>query len=364
MIFVAGEKTGPYIRKDIGFFAFRYYVFWSLFVLSITYHLQPITYLWYTIFMLKVSKSLSEIAVLRGGKNDFKQSLQEGVEVLQSLTKLGYLPLDVLIDREGNWTCKGKPTDAHEIFTKAHTVVDITRAKGEKYQELAKKMQIPLLFSQVNDVTLDREDMYRILRQQGVKVPDTFVVRAAAPLKDSLFRELWTKYHTPLLVRPLKKNDETPSRLIKLFTDLEKTIREYHDKGIDTHILTYRKAPTLSIALLPKFRNQSLYTPLWVETFNVANEIPHKDSVIRPHMQAPQVQKDQMKVLATKVYHALDLTGPATVDVIHYNNEHIVVNVDTAPSLRKDGRFMQALETTGVDAGHYIHSHIQNDLER
>lgn len=314
--------------------------------------------------MLQVSKSLSEIAVLRGGKKDFQNSIKEGLEVLQSLTKLGYHPLDVLIDNEGAWTSKGKPTDAHAIFTKAHTVVDTTRSKGEAYQTLAKKMQIPLLFSQANDVHMDREDMYRILRQQGVKVPETFVVRAAAPLKDSLFRDLWTKFHTPLMVRPLKKTDGAPTRLVKLFSDLEKTIREYHAKGVDTHVLTYKKAPTLSVALLPKFRREKVYTPLWVETFNVKNEIPHKESVIRPHLQAPQKRKDQMQDLAHKVYSALDLTGPATVDVIHYNNEHIVVNVDTAPSLRKDGRFMQALETTGVDAGHYIHARIQDDIQR
>lgn len=314
--------------------------------------------------MIKGSRSLPDIAVLRGGKKEFKQSLAEGAEVLTSLTKLGYQPLDVLIDGEGNWTCKGKPTDAHMIFTTSHTVVDTTRMKGEKYQELAKKMNIPLIFSQAHDMHLDREDMYKILRQQGIKVPSTVVVRAKAPLKDSLFRDLWSKYHTPLLVRPLKRNDEAPSRLIKLFSDLEKTIRDYHSKGIDMHIMTYRKAPTLSIALLPNFRNQSLYVPVWVETFNIENEIPNRDSIVRPHLQAPQNKKDAMKELATKVYKALDLSGPATVDVIHYNNEHIVVNVDTSPSLRKDGRFMQALETTGIDAGHYIHSHIQNEFDK
>ncbi|MBP6949256.1 MAG: hypothetical protein KBC41_03740 [Candidatus Pacebacteria bacterium] len=314
--------------------------------------------------MLKVSKSLSEIAVLRGGKKDFKLSLQEGLEVLQSLTKLGYHPLDVLIDSEGVWTSKGKATDAHHIFTIAHTVVDTTRSTHEAYQELAKKMHIPLLFSQANKVTMDREDMYRILRQQNVKVPNTFTVRAAAPLKNSLFRELWSKYHTPLMIRPLKKTEGAPSRLIKLFSDLEKTIREYHEKGIDMQILTYRKAQTHSVALLPKFRREKVYTPLFVETFNVHNEIPHKDSIVRPHMQAPQIKKDHMKALATKVYDALDLQGPATVDIISYNNDHVVVNVDTSPSLRKDGRFMKALETTGVDAGHYIHSHIQNELDR
>lgn len=314
--------------------------------------------------MLQVSKSLSEIAVLRGGKKDFKQSLEEGASVMQSLTKIGYNPLDVLIDSEGNWTSKGKPTDAHHIFTIAHTVVDTTRSKGEKYQELAKRMHIPLLFSQGDDVHMDREDMYRILRQQGIKVPNTVVVRAKAPLKDGIFRELWSTLHTPLLVRPLVETDGAPSRLIKLFTDLESVIREYHSKGIDTHVLTYRKEPTLSIALLPNFRNQELYTPLWVESFTANNETPHKDSIVRPHLQAPQHQKDTMRSLAHSVYKALDLRGPASVDIINYKGNHIIVNVDTSPSLRKDGRFMQSLETTGVDAAHYIHNRIQHDLER
>jgi D-alanine-D-alanine ligase-like ATP-grasp enzyme len=314
--------------------------------------------------MLNVSRSLPDIAVLRGGKVDFKQSLIEGAEVLTSLTKLGYQPLDVLIDQEGNWTTKGKPTDAHVIFTTAHTIVDTTKMRKEKYQALAKKMHIPLLFSQSNDVTLDREDMYRLLRQQGVKVPDTFVVRSSAPLKDSLFRDLWSRYHTPLLIRPLKKVEGVPSKLIKLFSDLEKTIREYHGKGVDMHVLTYRKAPTLSVALLPNFRNHEIYTPLWVETFNITNELPNNESIIRPHLQAPQNKKDEMKKLATKVYKALDLTEPATIDVIHHNNDYIVVNIETSPSLRKNGRFMQALETTGIESGHYIHSRIQNEFER
>lgn len=307
---------------------------------------------------------MPDIAVLRGGNRDFKQSLDEGAEVLTSLNKLGYTPEDILIDREGNWTSKGKPTDAHEVFTRSHTVVDTTRMRNEEYQALAKKMGIPLLFSNAHDITLDREDMYRLLRQQSIKVPDTVVVRAKKPLDASLFRDIWSRYHTPLLIRPLVRNDGAPSKLVKLFTDLENTIKEYHSKGVDTHILTYRKAPTLSIAALPNFRNEQVYVPLWVETFNVSSTLPSKASPIRPHTQAPAVMKKNLKEFVTKVYKALNLTTPACIDVIYYNNDYIVVNVDASPSLRKEGRFMQALLTTGVDAGHYIHSHIQNEFEK
>lgn len=326
----------------------------------VTYSLRDLSGILYCI----MSKSLSEIAVLRGGKTHFKQSLEEGGEVLHSLTKIGYHPLDVIIDQEGIWTLKGKETDAHAVFTIAHTVVDTTRSKHEQYQHLAKKMNIPLLFSDENTITLDREDMYKILRQQGIKVPDTVVVRASSPIKENIFREIWSKYHVPLLVRPLEGKKHGPSKLVKLFSDLEKTIREYHANGIDTHILTYRKAKMHSIAILPHFRKEKIYSPLIMETVLKGDEIPHKDSHIRPSFEVSQVKKNQITSLGKKVYEALDLTGPATVDIVSFNDNHIVVNVDTNPSLKKDGRFMQALLTTGVDAGHYIHSCVKNEQER
>lgn len=314
--------------------------------------------------MLKVSSSLPDIAVLRGGKKNFKQSLTEGGEVLSSLTKIGYHPIDVLIDREGDWTTKGQPTDAHAIYTRAHTIIDTTRMKDEPYQALARKMKIPILFGEGEKVTLDREDMYKILRQQNIAVPDTMVVRAKAPLKPSIFRELWSKYHTPLMVRPLTNHPEAPTKLIKLFSELEKIIREYHEKGHDLHVLTYHKTPTASIAVLPNFRNEERYTPLWVESFSQDGSIPSQQSKMRPHMQAPEVKKESVKDMAERVYEALGLTEPACIDFIVHNNRYVVVNVDTNPTLRKDGRFMQSLATTGTDIGQYVHSCIHNDINR
>ena len=313
--------------------------------------------------MIKVSSSLPDIAVLRGGSKDFKQSLTEGASVLTSLTKIGYDPVDVLIEKDGSWTSHGKPTDAHSVFTQAHTIVDTTRMKGQGYQALAKRMKIALIFSEEDEVKMDREDLYRILRQQDIKVPDTYVVRSHAPLKDEIFRTLWTKFHTPLLIRPLHRHSEVESKIVKKFHDLEAVLREYHEKGVDTHVLTYRKKHTTSIAALPHFRNEEVYTPLWVDTFPEGDELPHKEARMQPHLQAPEFRKEHMRAMAKKVYKALGLTKPACIDFINHNNEYIVVNVDLNPSLRKDGRFMQSLATTGVDAGHYVHECIKNDFE-
>lgn len=313
--------------------------------------------------MIKVSHSLLDIAVLRGGNKNFKQSLQEGAEVLSSLTKIGYEPVDVLIGKDGEWTSHGAPTDAHKVYTKAHTVVDTTRMHGEEYQTLAKKMHIPLIFSQDETMSLNREDLYRILRQQDIKVPDTVVVRASTPLKDEIFRDLWTRFHTPLLVRPLHKESLVPSKIVRMFHDLEHTIRDYHAQGVDTHVLTYKKLHTTSIAVLPHFRNQKVYIPMWVDTFPEDGELPTKEARMQPHLQAPEFRKENMRAVATKVYNALGLTTPACIDLINHNNEYIVVNIDLNPSLRKESRFMQSLATTGVDTGHYIHECIKNEYD-
>ena len=308
--------------------------------------------------MIKVSNSLPNIAVLRGGNKSFKISLAEGVEVLSSLKKLDYNPLDVLIEKDGSWTLGGRPTDPHHIFSRAHTVVDTTRTKGEKYHTLAKEMGINLFFSRANEMSLDREDFYRLLRQQNIKAPETEVIRSSQPLSSNIFRDLWSRMHTPLMVRPLVRNDNAPSKLIKLFTDLEETVRDYHKKGIDMQIMTYRKVPTSSVAILPDFRGERLYIPLWVETFAGINEIPSSSSPIRAYLQAPEFRKEQIKKFVTNVYDTLGLTGPVCIDIIPSGDDYAVVNIDTEPSLRKDGRFMQSLETTGVDIGQYIHDQI------
>lgn len=317
----------------------------------------------YTICMLHVSKSLPYIAVLRGGSEDFATSLFEGQEVLKSLSKIGYKPLDVLIDSSGNWTTQGVPTDAHYIYTRAHTVVDTTRDHASPHIALAKRMGITLLFSKHHSVQMDREDMYRLLRMQGIAVPDTTVIRSKAPLNESTFREIWSKQHIPLMIRPLQKDPKISSCLVSSFPEFENAIKEYHEKGIDIHVLTYRKEPTSSLAILPHFRGEKLYTPLWVETFGTRDSLPSRNHIMKTYVHAPEFRKQNMKDMALKVYDALNLSGPACIDVIPYNNGYMVVNVERSPSLRKDGRFLQSLSSTGIDIGQYIHSIIEQDLQ-
>lgn len=314
--------------------------------------------------MKRKRSSLSEIAVLRGGNINFKNSLKEGAEVLTSLSRLGYTPLDVLIDKEGVWTLGGMSTDAHAIYTRAHTIIDTTHMKKGAYQILARKLGTPIMFSNSIEHVYNREDMYRILRLQDINVPNTFTIRASEPLHGEIFRYIWTTYHTPILVRPLEKEKEIGSTLATSFRELEIAIRQYHGLGIDVHTMTYRKAPTTSVAVLPNFRGEALYVPLWIESFAKNGGIPTAEAVMKVYRQAPEYRKEQLRDIVYRVYDALNIDGPTCIDLILHNDDFIVVNIDTTPSLRKDGRFMQSLSSTGVDIGQYIHMTIDEEFKR
>jgi hypothetical protein len=312
----------------------------------------------------KKGYSLPDVAVLRGGDRDFKRSLQEGGEILASLTNLGYTPLDVLISKDGEWSLGGRKTDAHYIYTRAHTVVDTTRMHNKSYHILAKKMGVTLVLSEGDSISMSREDMYRLLRQKDIKVPDTVVIRSTSPFEPAVLRTIWNKLHTPLLLRPLMRNEKMGSKIVSSFKDLEESVYGYHSSGVDIHVLTYRRAPTSSVAVIPHFRGEELYTPLWVETFSGIKELPNANSKIRAYTNVPQFRKDQMRELAKEIYHALGVSVPVVIDVVPQKFDYVVVNVELSPSLRKEGRFMQSLLTTGIDAGQYIHSYIQNELKR
>ena len=303
--------------------------------------------------------SLPTIAVIRGGNVRHGASLEEGVVFLKSLTSLGYEPIDVVIDKEGNWNHRGIPTDAHAIFTTTDGYVDTTRMHNAPHHALAKKMGIMNLFPHATILGEgDRETTYRILRQRGVDVPDTFTIRASAPIDIHFVREMWGKFHTPLLVRPIVRKEGLPAKLVRSFKDLFESITAHHENKTDVHVLTYTHTPVFSIAVLPQYKNESWYTPLPVKVFPEKDEVPHARLTVYHYTKGEAEEKSAIRGTAVDVVQALDLKSPVCIDIIKSKKGYVVVNVDTNPSLREDGRFMQSLATTGTDIGHYVQSRL------
>lgn len=304
------------------------------------------------------SKKLPTIIVLRGGKENHETSIKEGANVLSLLRKHGYDPMDIYIDENDVWHKKGIPTEAHHVFSDADAYVDLTRSKDVPHSDLAKRMGVIRLLDNKNNIfEQDRENIYRILRQKNILVPDTQIIRAKSNIGTSRLQEIWRKVHTPYLIRSLFKKNKSPSTLIASFDKFKEKINE--SKNEDVMIMTYRNIMPISIAVLPDYRGEKLYTPIAVQTLVSSYEKPNEIHSKKLFMNASSEDKKEISDIAKKVYDALDVKEHLLVDLIKTPKGYMVVEVQTNPSLLPESRFSQSLESTGADIGHFIHTRLQ-----
>ncbi len=304
---------------------------------------------------LELRKKTHKIAVLRGGAHRHKESIASGYGVLDSLTRVDVPTVDVYIDEKGVWHTRGIESDAHKVFVQVDGYVDTTEdVYAEKvHGSLAKRMGVEKVLSHKKVYDLDRESIFRLLRQGGVPVPETEVIRVQFGVPLKTLQEVWRALHTPYIVRPVSHSTEHSSVFVGSFDHFREVARKFAEAHIDFHVVPYRSAQTISTALLPNYRGERVYLPLSVTTLTEHREVPSANSKIviyRTH----DSDYGELHKLLRKTYEVLDLNGPALIDVIKTKVGYMVVEIKTQPSLRSEGRFMQSLATTGVELGHYI----------
>lgn len=298
------------------------------------------------------------VAILRGGALRPADSILSGYGALDSLARMSIPTVDVYIDEQGVWHTKGVVTEPHMVFSRIDGYVDTTEDLLYEHQDLARRMGVKKLLWDFSDdeYHADRETVYRLLRQKNIVVPDTKVVRVRGDENTpelSYLQDIWKTVHTPYLLRPLKKTPLQSSVLIGSFDDFLKKADEYKAKGLDFQVISYKDEPTISTAVMPKYRGEDLYVPLSVTTLVGKRETPTNASKIILY-KTQDKEYGELKELLTRVYDALLLKDPALIDVIKTPQGFVVVEVQTKPSLKEEGRFMKSLRSTGVEIGHYI----------
>jgi D-alanine-D-alanine ligase-like ATP-grasp enzyme len=301
---------------------------------------------------MTVASAYPRIAVLRGGSRNHKASIASGYGILDSLKRIEKDAIDVYIDEDGTWHVRGVVTEPHHVFSQVDGYVDTTELEGP-HIDLAKRMGVHrLLHGYDNEMHSDREVLYRLLHQADIATPLTKVVRVKDPSSHSSLKTIWNTLHTPYLVRPLTYTVKK-SFFVDSFLKLVEAYEYFSAHDIDFHILSYTNTRPTSIAVLPEYRGELLYIPMPVVALVGNRELPHQATRLLLDKKT-DTELATLKELARKVYSITSLSGPALIDVIETKQGLVVVDVQAQPSLRSDGRFMQALQSTGVELGHYL----------
>ncbi len=313
--------------------------------------------------MYEIPRKNINIAVFRGGNENHGKSIKEGQHIISLLTKEGVNVTDIYLDDEGNFIKNGIRVEPHIIFSNVDAYVDTTDHYDKVHHQLADRMGVKNLVSQEDamPVYVDREGVYRILRQSGIAVPETYVVRVDDNNFIKKIKDVWVKLNTPYLVRPLNHVSFKSSTLVKSFADLIKSVSAYHNSGHDVHIISYKSLTTYSTAVLPDYRGEEYYTPLTVETLLKKHEVPNKESIVRVYLRGDMETKEKIRNITKEVARVLQVKGPVCVDILLDKNKCVVVNVDLKPSLHSGGRFMLSISSTGCNIVDYLSKNLEKE---
>jgi D-alanine-D-alanine ligase-like ATP-grasp enzyme len=325
-------------------------------------------------------KSKKKIAILRGGKVIHKDSLASGANLILSISKSEkILPIDVMIDEEGNWFEKGVPSDAHRVLSKADYYIDTTRDHRGAHHDLAEDLKIKHLFKNGHLPFATRTNIKRILSQTNVRDFSHAryrVFRDISNLKNEL-KDAWLVFHMPVVIRPNNVFTHSKSLLTYSFSEAEKYIREILKNKDEAILEGHVGGRYVSLAVVPEYRGQELYIPIPLENINkdkkdrVVNDIKIKEKYLNSHTHhkdifshADKGLKDKLKNITEEIYNSLSLDAQALIDFALIEKEGgdieiKILEVHTDPHLFEDSRFESALRASGVDMAKFIEDRVE-----
>jgi D-alanine-D-alanine ligase-like ATP-grasp enzyme len=320
-------------------------------------------------------KKKKTIAVLRGGNIDYHRSMKSGANVLLSLLKYGDEAniIDVVVDEKGNWFEKGIPSDPHKVFSQADYYVDFTNNFSADYHKLSKKLDVRHVFKNDMVQMLSRINIKRILNQIGFDSPRYVVFRDDKNLENNL-KEIWSKFHTPIVIKDGSHIANQKSLLTYSFLEAYKKVKDILKNKNEAIVEEFAEGKYVSLALMPNYRGEDFYVPTPIETINAESvtrfvqgkELKDKYLIEHNHHKLAMTHiddslKKKLKMIAFDIHKSLSLDHHILIDLCLYpkknkkNNFDVkVVEVHTNPHLSEGSRFNFILENSGVDIGRFV----------
>lgn len=185
----------------------------------------------YTIHMKKI-----RVGVVRGGlSSEYDVSLKTGENVLNQLDKDKYVPVDILLSKNGEWIIDGVITDVPSIASHIDIVWNALHGEyGEdgKIQKLLEHFGIPYTGSRSlpSAIGMHKDLAKSRFRDAGIRTPGGDVIERSGNIEDTVFHFLRSR-HLPVIVKPVTGGSSVATRIANTYDELISAVREASQHG-------------------------------------------------------------------------------------------------------------------------------------
>lgn len=314
------------------------------------------------------------VGVLRGGpSNEYDVSLKTGGNVIAHLGKHPeekYQPIDIFIDRNGDWHIAGVPVEPHHALDQVDVVWNALHgAYGEdgKVQQLLDRHEVPYTGSGAfaSAVGMNKVLAKETFLKHGIKTPryalvESEGVRERRDLEAKLL-ELFRSFTLPFIVKPVSSGSSVGVSVVKGFHEFESAIFEAFKHGNVIMIEEFIPGVEATCGVIDAFRDTDIYAlpPIEIRPhrsgfFDFAAKYEGKADEIVPGNFTHE-EKDQIMHLARAAHTALGLRHYSRSDFIVSPKRGIyILEVNTLPGLTDASLLPKALQSVGVSVGHFL----------
>lgn len=303
-----------------------------------------------------------KVAVLRGGpSSEYDVSLKTGEAVLRYLDRKTYEPLDVLIDKAGDWNVHGIKTDPVKIFRSIDVIFNAMHGEyGEdgKLQQLLEAHKMPFTGSGVlaSATAMHKRLAKDIFEIAGIATPSAISAKIGDNLPE-IAAEAVRQISLPLVIKPVGLGSSVGITLARTIYDAILGLERALQKDKEVLIEKYVPGREATCAVLENFRGEPKYVFPPVEIvppklkgfFDYESKYGGKSEEICPGRFDKEIS-DQMKKAAVAAHASLGCRHYSRSDFrIAPNGKVYLLELNTLPGLTSESLYPKAAASVGLE---------------
>lgn len=307
------------------------------------------------------------VGVLRGGpSNEYDVSLKTGKTVLSVLPRDKYEPVDIFIDRGGQWHMDGFPLAPEHAARRVDVIFNALHgAYGEdgEVQRLLEQVSVPYTGSRsfASALAMHKGRTKEKLLQSGIKTPShiIFDTRTQGPAD---VVHIFKTFSHPSVVKPIADGSSLGVSIVRKFSDLSEAIERAAVFSPEVLIEAYIPGKEATCGVIEDFKGQKLYTLLPVEIVP-PHQSPFFDYDAKYSGQTEErcpgrfskQESEAIQNAARATHHAVGASHYSRTDcIVTPRGEVFVLEINTLPGLTEESLLPKALEAVGVSFPHFL----------
>ncbi|MEK7136208.1 MAG: ATP-grasp domain-containing protein [Patescibacteria group bacterium] len=309
----------------------------------------------------------TRVGVIRGGRGaEYDVSLKTGSQILCTLPENKYLPIDVLITKDGLLHIFGVPIYPEQLgdyIDVAFIALHGEYGEDGGIQAFLDELRLPYTGSGkvASALSMNKDATKKILKDAGVNVPYGVLIQNKNDTQEGA-KFIFNKISPPWVIKPNDRGSSIGLSLARNFTELLQGIENCFTYTDTVLVEEYIRGKEATCGVIDNFRRENLYSLMPIEvirtdhlhilTYN--DKYSGKYSGLCPGRFSNE-QNIELQKLARDIHNTMGLKHYSRSDFVVTDGGGIyALEVNALPGLTEDSPLPQGLLAVGSTLSYFI----------